>query len=84
MFKRENWSEKYIDKILARKYSDIKSSHLRPILHIEHLQEFSIFLTQILASAIMNAALLRKDLDKKCILKKGLRVIFTKFRTCNH
>lgn len=38
-------------KSLARKCSDIESSHLRPIQHIDYLQEFSIFLTQIWARA---------------------------------
>lgn len=38
-------------KSLARKCSDIESSHLRPIQHIDYLQEFYIFLTQIWARA---------------------------------
>lgn len=49
--REENDQKNTLIKFLARKYSDIESSHLRPIQHIEYLQEFSIFLTQIWASA---------------------------------
>lgn len=47
-------------KSLARKCSDIESSHLRPIQHIDYLQEFSIFLTQIWASAHEQSSLKKR------------------------
>lgn len=49
--REENDQKNTLIKFLARKYSDIESSHLRPIQHIEYLQKFTIFLTQIWASA---------------------------------